>query len=136
MTFFPARTTLRASWRQTFVFPLPASPWRRVMHPSSTPPPRRSSRARQPRATFIGRTRRTSPLILRGVRTQAGEIGTVLGPHDPRAPRRPLPVEVHAPLRTGFRMHGDGLTCLVDADLRLEPLHVHAPQVSEVLRLV
>src|SRR3989442_925825 len=37
-----------------FVLPLPASPKRRVMHPPSNPPPRRSSTAFAPRGTRIG----------------------------------------------------------------------------------
>src|SRR3989442_1455765 len=37
-----------------FVLPLPASPKRRVMHPPSNPPPRRSSTAFAPSGTRIG----------------------------------------------------------------------------------
>src|SRR3972149_2703034 len=82
MTFFPRRTAFRATWRQRFVFPLPASPWRRVMQPSSSPPPRRSSRARTPTGTFIARARAPSPLTLRGVPREGGQEGRVRGPND------------------------------------------------------
>src|SRR4030067_698402 len=82
MTFFPRRTPFGAPWRQRFVFPLPASPWRRVMQPSSSPPPRRSSRARTPTGTFIARARAPSPLTLRGVPREGGQERRVRGPND------------------------------------------------------
>src|SRR2546428_829162 len=42
------------------------------MQPSSTPPPRRSSRARQPKATFIAWTKSPRPLRLRSLRRDEG----------------------------------------------------------------
>src|SRR3972149_9731619 len=82
MTFFPRRTAFRAPWGPPFVCPPPASPWRRVMQPSSSPPPRRSSRARTPTGTFIARARAPSPLTLRGVPREGGQERRVRGPND------------------------------------------------------
>src|SRR3990172_8267431 len=134
MTLRPARTTFRTSWRQKFVLPLPASPCKRVMHPSSTPPPRRSSRARQPRATFIFPTTAWPPLILHGTRRKARQIDAFVGPHDHAAGGiriRPWRDRTFSPVD---RMDGHRLPRFEPCEPRLEALCVDPPRPADLLR--
>src|SRR5437773_3179266 len=135
ITLRPERTTFRASCKQKFVLPLPASPCRSVMQPSSTPPPRRSSRARQPRATFIDWTKWPLPLSLRSLRRKEGQERAILGPHDDRAYSPVLRRRADRPRFLGLRMDRDDFAGLQVFDLRLEPLCVDALRASRIFRL-
>src|SRR5213594_922513 len=135
ITLRPARTTFRASCKQKFVLPLPASPCRSVMQPSSTPPPRRSSRAREPRATFIAWTKSPRPLRLRSLRRKERQVGPVVGPHDDRVCGPSLRRGAHGPRLLGLRMDRDDLAGLQVFDLRHEALRVDALRAPHVFRL-
>src|SRR3990172_7679201 len=127
MTFFPRRTAFRATWRQRFVFPLPASPWRRGMHPSSSPPPRRPPRARPPPGTCIARARAPSPVTPRGGPREGGQEGRVRGPNDDG----PAPLQGTAgrdgALGSGLGMgRDDRVVAVRRLEVRGEALRVHA----------
>src|SRR6266705_1134936 len=135
ITLCPPRTTFRASCKQKFVLPLPASPCRSVMQPSSTPPPRRSSRARQPRATFIAWTKSPRPLRLRTLRREERQVRPVLGPHDDRVCGPVFRRGPHGPRFLGLRMDRDDLAGLQVFDLCLESLRVDALRASHIFGL-
>src|SRR5467141_1111067 len=105
------------------------------MQPSSTPPPRRSSRARQPRATFIAWTKSPRPLRLRTRRRKERQVRPVLGPDDDRVGGPVFRRGAHGPRLLGLRMDCDDLAGLQVFDLRLEPLGVDALRASHVFRL-
>src|SRR2546428_10748944 len=135
ITLRPERTTFRASCKQKFVFPLPASPWRSVMQPSSTPPPRRSSRARQPKATFIAWTKSPRPLRLRSLRREERQVRPVLGPHDDRVCCPVFRRGTHGPRLLRGRVDRDDPAGLQVFDPPLEALPVDALRASHVLPL-
>src|SRR5712691_11847004 len=102
------------------------------MQPSSTPPPRRSSRARQPRATFIAWTKSPRPLRLRSLRREERQVRPVLGPHDDRVGGPVFRRGAHGPRLLGLRMDRDDLAGLQVFDPRLEALRVDALRASRM----
>src|SRR3989449_8685370 len=105
------------------------------MQPSSTPPPRRSSRARQPRATFIAWTKSPRPLRLRSLRRKERQVGPVVGPPADRVCGPSLRRGAHGPRLLGLRMDRDDLAGLQVFDLRHEALRADALRAPHVFRL-
>src|SRR6059036_2425529 len=105
------------------------------MHPSSTPPPRRSSRARQPRATFICIDKVPAPF-----KPSKAPAAPWTGTRPPGSRRRPLarsdPRGAGAPASLPpTPVDRDDLAAVKAFDLRLKPLRIDASRGPHVFRL-